>query len=262
MGLPTSLTPTLHAAFHPGYICSQIPGGKVVKRKGPKFLGSIQLAGCALFMALMPLAGKIKGQRGAVVTLSVIMACLGIVQGPMSPVISQLQGAWMPTGVERAIAFRFTGLAHTAAPLFGALLTTRIGDKYGWRAVCYSYASVTAAFTLIWSAYASDRPAPEFDHKQIALEAAASPKPASVKASVAASAAAADPVAAAVTDREILLSKPSLALAAFHIAFNFLDATRHQLSPTIYMQKFGCTPVQMGTYLAIGNACHVPVRCF
>lgn len=151
MGLPTSLTPTLLAAFHPGYICSQIPGGKVVKAKGPKYLATLQLAGCAVFMALMPLAGNIKGQRASVAVLSILMTCLGVVQGPMSPVISQLQGAWMPTGVERAIAFRFTGLAHTAAPLFGALLTTRIGDKFGWVRclVIVDYLSTVFRLTLV-----------------------------------------------------------------------------------------------------------------
>eukprot|EP01051_Picozoa_sp_SAG22_P013627 SAG22_NODE_1548_length_4150_cov_2.816095_6_plen_85_part_00 len=39
-----------------------------------------------------------------------------------------------------------------------------------------------------------------------------------------------------------------------------MDATRQQLSPMMYMQKFNCSPVQMGTYLAIGNACHVPAN--
>jgi sugar phosphate permease len=115
MGLPTSLTPTLLAAFHPGYICSQIPGAAVVRRSGPKYLATLQLAGCAVFMAAMPWAGNIKSRGVAVASLSALMACLGVVQGPMSPVISQLQGAWMPTGVERAIAVRFTGLAHTVS---------------------------------------------------------------------------------------------------------------------------------------------------
>ena len=113
MGLPTAITPTLLAAFHPGYICSQIPGAAVVRRSGPKFLATLQLVGCAVFTAAMPSAGNIRSRGAAVAALSGLMACLGVVQGPMSPVISQLNSAWMPTGVERAIAFRFTGLAHT-----------------------------------------------------------------------------------------------------------------------------------------------------
>lgn len=80
---------------------------------------------------------------------------------------------------------------------------------------------------------------------------------------------------------------PALALAAFHIAADFGEFTRHQLAPTMYMEKFSCTPVQMvgyfctnfccscyllkitdhapgcyahmqGSYLAIGNAVHIP----
>ena len=148
-----------------------------------------------------------------------------------------------------------------AAPLFGALLTTRIGDRYGWRAVCYCYAAFAAAFTFVWASLASDRPVAEFDFKK---KPASSPKPPAAATPQLEPEPEPEPEPAAsevtVTDREVLLSKPSIALACFHIAFNFLDQTRHQLSPTIYMEKFGCTPVQMGTYLAIGNACHVPAN--
>lgn len=101
--------------------------------------------------------------------------------------------------------------------MFGALLTTRIGDRYGWRAVCYCYAIFTAAFTVVWASLASDRPAPEFDHKKSANQ------PKSAKLSPQPPVPDTDAEAEAVTDREILLSKPSLALAFFHVAFNFLD---------------------------------------
>ena len=62
MGLPTALTPTLLAAFHPGYICSQIPGAAMVKRHSAKFLGTCQLAGCAAMLALMPRASGVRSQ--------------------------------------------------------------------------------------------------------------------------------------------------------------------------------------------------------
>ena len=42
-----------------------------------------------------------------------------------------------------------------------------------------------------------------------------------------------------------MLSISALALAAFHIAADFGEFTRHQLAPTMYMEKFSCTPVQM-----------------
>ena len=55
-------------------------------------------------------------------------------------VLSQLNRAGMPVGVERAIAFRATSLAHTAAPLVAALVTTRLGARFGWQTVCKVYA--------------------------------------------------------------------------------------------------------------------------
>ena len=30
------------------------------------------------------------------------------------------------------------------------------------------------------------------------------------------------------------------------------------LAPTMYLEKFGCTPLEMGSYLAVGSAVHIP----
>eukprot|EP01052_Picozoa_sp_SAG31_P013863 SAG31_NODE_845_length_11547_cov_8.098096_9_plen_451_part_00 len=253
LGLDSKLTPSLLAAFHPGYIVSQLPGASIARHSGPKFVGTLQLLGCVIFMALMPRAGVLRaaGSGRAVAVLSSLFFGLGVCQGPMSPVLSQLNQAWMPKGVERAIAFRVTGLAHTAAPLFAALLTTRLGSRLGWRAVCYFYAGATACFVAAWVAFTADKP-PE----PIGLPLSTKPL-AETEGQI--------PKAKTKTERppwdwRLLTMKPSLALLGFHLSFNFMDATRHQLSPMMYMQKFGCSPVQMGTYLAIGNACHVPAN--
>ena len=112
-----------------------------------------------------------------------------------------------------------------AAPLFGALLTTRIGDRYGWRVVCYCYAAFAAGFTAIWASLAADRPAPEFDHKKKPATRSSPEVAKSFQQPTPEKKASVD----AVTDREILLSKPSLALACFHIAFNFLDQVKSHL---------------------------------
>ena len=254
LGLPAAFTPRLLAPFHYGYILSQIPGGVLAKRWGSVRLGSCQLALCAVILALVPGAGSLRGsQRLKVLAMTALMTGLGIFQGPMSPVTSQLNRAWMPAGVERAIAFRATGLAHSAAPLFGALITTRLGARAGWRSVCMAYAAGTATFTLLWTALARDRP-------EVAAEPAA--RKAATRGVGARAGIRTQPRESEtrVGYWDILLVKPSLALGVFHMSFNFMDATRFQLSPTIYMERFHCSPVQMGTYLAIGHACHIPAN--
>ena len=61
LGLPRSVTPSLLAAFHPGYILTQIPSSFLVKSRGPKFVCSFQLLGSAGMMMLVPAASNLRG---------------------------------------------------------------------------------------------------------------------------------------------------------------------------------------------------------
>ena len=61
LGLPRSVTPSLLAAFHPGYILTQIPSSFLVKSHGPKFVCSFQLLGSAGMMMLVPVASNLRG---------------------------------------------------------------------------------------------------------------------------------------------------------------------------------------------------------
>ena len=85
----------------------QVPGAAVVRRSGP-VPGDAAPAGCGRSWRRCWL-----GTSGALGFRSCAVWIDGVPwsQGPMSPVTSQLQGAWMLTGVR--YAFRFTGLAHT-----------------------------------------------------------------------------------------------------------------------------------------------------
>lgn len=108
------------------------------------------------------------------------------------------------------------------------------GADHGW---CPAQAA-TAAFTVAWVAFAADKPA-EVDDK---------PAAAAAGGAAAVPAVPAKPPAKA-WDWRVLIQKPSLALLGFHLSFNFMDATRHQLSPMMYMEKFNCSPVQVGLLL-------------
>jgi ACS family glucarate transporter-like MFS transporter len=96
--------------------------------------------------------------------MSALMFLMGMFQGPMSPVGSQLNRNWMPRGggaggVERAWAQRFVSLSHNICPLLAALFTPRIAERYGWRAVCYIFSGVGGAFLILWRLLAANKPA-------------------------------------------------------------------------------------------------------
>ncbi len=138
-------------------ISSQIPGGVVVSKKGPKFVATCQLAGSAVLLSLIPTAGSLGGNT-AVYAMSALMLGMGIFQGPMSPVQSQISRDWMKEGVERAWAYRLLSLSHSSTPLLAAVMTPRLASRFGWRYVCYMYAAVAGAFTGVWLLLAGDSP--------------------------------------------------------------------------------------------------------
>ena len=224
LGLPRSVTPSLLAAFHPGYIMTQIPSAFLVASHGPKFVCAIQLAGSAAMMAMVPWAGSLRGsQLLKVGGMSALMLVMGLFQGPMSPVGSQLCRDWYPQGggpggVERAWAQRFVSLSHNVCPLLAALLTPRIASRWGWRAVCYIFAALGGGFLVLWQLLASDKPeALGATAEGTAKAAAQDPKPQKKKGPA--------------IDWRILKTRPALALGLFHLASDVGDFTRHQLAP-------------------------------
>jgi hypothetical protein len=255
LGLPHTTTPTLLAAFHPGYITTQVPGGIAVARFGAKLVAAIQLFGSALLLGLIPTAGGLP-RRAATALMSALMLGMGCFQGPMSPVQSQLSRDWMPEGVERAWAYRFLSLSHSSTPLLAALFTPRIASHFGWRTVCHIYAVAAGAYAVFWAALASDRPAVSV--KPLPPPPTPTPDDGAAAPSPTTPPAAAGSSSKPPFDWRILRTRPALALLGFHVAADFGEFTRHQLAPTMYMERFGCSPVQMGSYLAIGNAMHIP----
>ena len=49
------------------------------------------------------------------------------------------------------------------------------------------------------------------------------------------------------------------AMVVYWTAFGNINYTHLNLAPTFYMEKFGCTPLQFGNYLAIVNSTNIPL---
>lgn len=153
--------------------------------------------------------------------------------------------------VERAWAQRFISLSHNICPLLAPLITPVIAQRYGWSAVCYFYAGFGGSFLSLWRLFASNRPKGVGASTSPSTPAKKDDKQASPYASSASS-------TQPLFDWRILRTPPALALGIAHLASDIGDFTRHQLGPTIYMEKFGCSPTEMGAWLAIGNAMNIP----
>lgn len=104
--------------------------------------------------------------------MSALMLGMGVFQGPMSPVQSQISRDWMKVGVERAWAYRMLSLSHSSTPLLAAIMTPRLASRFGWKFVCYIYAAVAGAFTGVWLLLAGDSPGGKRKKKKKIVDAA------------------------------------------------------------------------------------------
>ena len=137
----------LNSAFFQGYVLTQVPGGAVIQRYGAKPAMVLGQAGTAAAFLISP-------QLSSPVSVGVLLALMGLCQGPLGPGWSALNVAWMPKGsIEQTWALRALGLAHTMSPLFAAWLVprlVRLGDiGRAWTVLGGFATAVTAAYALL-----------------------------------------------------------------------------------------------------------------
>ncbi|CAH8862957.1 unnamed protein product [Trichobilharzia szidati] len=145
-------------AFFWGYIITQIPGGILAFRFGPKWVVFVSLAGCAIIEFCIPPAA-----RSHVEILIFLRVAEGLLQGVMMPNIACLIAIWSPpTEKSRFTAFVFSGiifgtvLGQTSAGIISQpraihshLHTAPIYVSY-WYNVHYLFGIIALIFSLLW----------------------------------------------------------------------------------------------------------------
>lgn len=247
LGLPQSTVPTLLAAFHPGYVAANLPGGPIVQAVGAKRVGMFGLLGTACCFALFPIAGRAKGR--AISLLVVLMSVMGLFQGPLSPVLMQTNQSWIPTKtaadkMERTWAIRFQSLMHSFSPAIAVAITPRLSQRFKWSTVCLVWAASAVGYAVIWQLFFQDKPPA---HREALPSGGGGQETPPEKT----------PPKKAV-EYAILGLPNSLSLIGYHIAFDNLAMTMIQLAPTIFMDRFGCSAIQMSKYVGAAQTAHIP----
>ena len=147
----------LLAAFYPGYVGAHIPGGLAVQRYGGKALLTANMAGSAIVCAMLPLAVRVKPSLRAG-SLAVLLALLGVMQGPLIPSLSVMRKDWIPKGPGRAVALRLQDLGGTLTGIVTPLLPPMVAMRWGWKVFFGGYAVFCAGAALVWQRNARDRP--------------------------------------------------------------------------------------------------------
>eukprot|EP01049_Picozoa_sp_SAG25_P003075 SAG25_NODE_170_length_13039_cov_23.733153_7_plen_374_part_00 len=272
LGLPQTTVPTLLAAFHPGYVAANLPGGPLVQAIGAKRVGLAGLAGTALAFALFPAAGRLRSPR-AVTALVWLMVVMGAFQGPLSPVLMQTNTNWIPTQtaadkMERTWSIRFQSLMHSFSPALAVAITPRLAQRFGWARVCSVFAGGVVGYGLLWQACFADTPPTPTP------EATPAAGPSSSSGDAGPSIDGNSAVVRSESDQQpeqgrqkkaekkveygILTLPNSLTLIAYHVAFDMCCMTMIQLAPTMFMSQFQLSAVQMSKYVGVAQMCHVP----
>lgn len=157
-GFTQAQTAALLSGFFPGYMCSMVPGAAITAACGAKAVMTAAMAGSAAIFYLMPTVAQHYG-AGA---LSALLTALGVIQGPLSAVNTQMRKEWVPTEKgyenERIWQLRSVSIAMQSTDLTAALVVPYLYARGSFSYACRWLATATAAVCCVWQLFAKARP--------------------------------------------------------------------------------------------------------
>ena len=151
-------TAALLSGFFPGYMCSMVPGAAIAAKCGAKTVMTGAMAGSAAIFFLMPTVARHYG-AGA---LTGLLTILGVIQGPLSAVNTQMRKEWVPTAEgfenERIWQLRSVSIAMQSTDLTAALVVPYLYARGSFSYACRWLATATTAVCCVWQLFAKSSP--------------------------------------------------------------------------------------------------------
>jgi sugar phosphate permease len=147
------------SAFFVGYAVTQIPGGMIADRLGPRKTIALGVAAWSVFSIVTGLAGSVAQLIG-------IRVAFGLGEGVHPPASFKAISAWFKTE-ERARANGLVLSSNTIGPMVAPLLFTVLMTAFGWRKAFFVISAPGFAIALAVYWYLRDRPA---EHSRITPE--------------------------------------------------------------------------------------------
>jgi MFS family permease len=159
MDISTSQKGSMLAAIATGYFFTQIPGGALADRFGPKNVMTGALFLSAICCILVPTAGDAYGLKG----IWLIMALMGAVQGPMFPTSSVFLSRWMPTAQpgqpdEKAWGTSMLDVGISIGSLLIIPIVTGLAEAVGWQNTFRYVGVASLVFVALWVWLAASTP--------------------------------------------------------------------------------------------------------
>lgn len=221
-------------SFFYGYILTQIPGGYLAGRLGPKWLLGFGILGTVLFTLLTPVAAD--WGAGYLIAVRVIE---GIGEGVTFPAMYTMWAAWAPP-LERSRLLTISYIGAQLGTVIALPLSGEICFYLDWTYVFYLFGAVGLVWFFLWAALAFNSPN---DHPRIS-EQERLYIISSLKNELSTS-------TEHIPWRSIVTSVPLLAIVVAHFSYNWTFYTLLTLLPTYMKDVLGFSIKQNGMLSAL-----------
>lgn len=139
-------------SFFYGYILTQVPGGYLAGRFGPKWLLGFGVLGTVVFSLLTPIAADLGASY-----LIAIRVLEGIGEGVTFPALYTMWAAWAPP-LERSRLLTITYIGAQMGTVVCLPLSGEICFYLGWPYVFYIFGAVGLFWFVLWAFFVFDTP--------------------------------------------------------------------------------------------------------
>jgi ACS family glucarate transporter-like MFS transporter len=147
------------SSFLFGYSLTQIPGGYLADRFGPRKVLIVAISWWSILTAATAVAPRLPVTRwlGVAYSFALIRFLIGIGEAPSSPSYTKVVANWMGRkrrGLGSSFNLFGIGLGGALTPV----LITFIMQRWGWRTAFYICGLLGIMVALAWNLFATDRP--------------------------------------------------------------------------------------------------------
>eukprot|EP00051_Salpingoeca_urceolata_P012014 m.149344 g.149344 ORF g.149344 m.149344 type:complete len:466 (+) comp17344_c0_seq5:2248-3645(+) len=230
---------SLLSAFYWGYTPVQILSGAVVQHIGAKTSITVVLVGTAVGAALLPVWASFNGLWFALVLV-------GMCQSAWVPAKTQLQGAWLPRGEQRAFGRALISYGSHAGQLLGTWFAGVLVAWLSWPSVPWVVATMTGVCAMSWQVCASSYPEDSW--------VASREEKSRLKRMCVAKAPAVASATRPLIPWKLLCSKPVAAVFVMHVTSNWSGYTLTMLGPMYFREVLQVPVGQVGFWLGLSQA--------
>jgi ACS family glucarate transporter-like MFS transporter/ACS family D-galactonate transporter-like MFS transporter len=143
----------IFSAFSWSYMLSQIPGGWLLDRFGPRRVYGVSILLWSLFTFIQSAVGWVGGIEYAISSLFLMRLLVGFAEAPAFPANAKIVSAWFPVQERGTASAIFNAGQYSAAVIFTPLMAY-VTHVFGWRSVYLIMGAGGMALALFWLRWA------------------------------------------------------------------------------------------------------------